>query len=201
MMASWSARLGLIAGLCCLLGAPLGAQTPRTGWWVGMGAGMSRFELDCRSCVDKVSEDMATGTFSLGLRPWSPIALSFEASGLFGTGGTVTEREGSLLATAKLYPLPKVPVFLEAGAGWSHYRTAFGADAAAPLWRSSGSARLFGIGANFVIRPQLSIVPRLNVLTTDRATLSTREATSSAIEQSYKVTTFSVGLLYRIHAR
>ena len=181
----------LLASLVGLTGA-LQAQgrhpNTREGFWIGLGAGTGSAGLDCTDCAtNRIGAPSgyirAGGTFS------PKILLGGEVNGWTHTEGNVDESIGFGSFILMWYPGRSGAFYLKFGLGGMSYHASDGVntlDATAP----AGS---FGVGYEFRVARNFSIVPYFNSLASSAVTLK-QNGTTVSTGEDIRITLAQLGL-------
>jgi hypothetical protein len=156
-------RAALLLSLLLLSpGAALAQQaTPAPGVRVGIGFGASGFGATCEACVDGMTAGLDREV-TIGLTLTSRLEAGVAVTGWTGRTEGYPERESSILATLRGYPLTGRPLHLDLGAGLGRYRSAFTPPGTlAQTAAADGFAWSVGVGYDFALGHELMLVPQI----------------------------------------
>jgi hypothetical protein len=145
------------------LGGSLSAQSrhpnTREGFWIGLGVGSGSTGLDCTDCTSDRTAG-PSGYIRAGATLSPKVLLGVEGNGWAHSQGTLDESVGYGSVILMWYPSRTGAFYLKLGLGGMSYRGDDGVDVITAT-ASSGS---FGLGYEFRVGRNFSLVPYLNSL-------------------------------------
>jgi hypothetical protein len=136
-------------------------KTPAPGIRLGIGFGASGFRATCDAC----NSDMPIGLdreVTVGVTLSSRLEAGIALTGWTGRTEGYPEKESSILATLRGYPLTGRPLHLDLGAGFGRYRAAFEPPAGPKQTAAAdGFAWSVGVGYDLGLGNDLTLVPQI----------------------------------------
>ncbi len=180
-----------LLGLATTLGAQGRHPNARQGFWVGFGFGSGSVGLDCTSCnTDRVSAP--SGYIRAGGTLSPKLLLGGESNGWVHHEGDVDESVGYGSFIVMLYPSRTGAFYLKFGFGGMKYHGQQGTGPGSTL-DASAPAGSFGLGYEFRLGRNFSMVPYLNSLASSAVTLK-QDGVPVSTGEDIKITLVQFGL-------
>jgi hypothetical protein len=180
--------LGLLASVAAIPSA--GAQSYRSGFWLGAGLGSSRTDFSCDICIDDTKGELS-GYLRGGFTLKPNLLLGLEATRTRNEEDGVNERYTGLSAIIMAYP-GHGGLYFKGGVGLLDYKASDGTDE----FTARTVALTIGTGWEVRVASNFSVVPFVNVTGTTKGDL---DFNGSLVTTDANFSLLQVGLGVTMH--